>query len=483
MNAVLFWKEYRQQRSLWLAILVLAVGVSEALTRYFGPIPIDRYSLGPRVLDPEFALFSLTATYGVISGALLLAAEKEEGTLAFLDSLAGLRTSLWVRKCVAGVVLTVSQGLVVAGLALVLGLCKTETAVWLPLVALDALAWGLLGGSLCSTGMAAVLVGIALMAGSWALGFLWPDPVVLFLIQSSLDLGAVWLSWRIFCREDLTRGVRSYFPIVPSSRLAGQQTALSPHSRHALAWLIARQGRLVLVGGLLSAVLLGWFVQLPAGRILWPVGTLLMGLACGLAVFHPDQDGGATFFAAQRMPPGRIWSWKIAIWSLGLCVMLVLIWDTAGIVYQVEQSGRLRDFEEEVLLRVEEARGWVNNWFPFRDEPGDETGFLLIILWPVYGFCVGQFAGLIARRSIHALFLGLSLSLLLIGFWLPSLFVGGLPAWQPLGVAGLFLVATWLMMRPWMAGRLWSSRPLAGVVSILLLMATCVVGCLWYRTV
>ena len=40
-------------------------------------------------------VFCLVVTYGLVSGALLLAGELDEGTMVFLDCLTGQRGTLW----------------------------------------------------------------------------------------------------------------------------------------------------------------------------------------------------------------------------------------------------------------------------------------------------------------------------------------------------------------------------------------------------
>ena len=47
----------------------------------------------------------VAVVYGVVAGAMLLAGDKEDGTLDFLDSLTGRRSALFARKVIAGVLL------------------------------------------------------------------------------------------------------------------------------------------------------------------------------------------------------------------------------------------------------------------------------------------------------------------------------------------------------------------------------------------
>src|SRR5580765_2207645 len=170
MTAVLIWKEYRQQRPVWLAILVLSVLLIVSLGAAFG----DGTGLevfGDRKLRAGLVItvLCMTITFGVISGAMLLAGEDEEGTQVYLDSLTGRRRPLWVSKCIAGACLTLYLSAVMGVVSLALGFGNWKTTFALPLVGLDALIWGLLGGALCRTVLKAVLVGIFFMIQSWAL--------------------------------------------------------------------------------------------------------------------------------------------------------------------------------------------------------------------------------------------------------------------------------------------------------------------------
>src|SRR5439155_1382335 len=80
---------------------------------------------------------TLIVSFGVVSGALLLAGDKDDGTMDFLERLAGGRGSLWARKCLAGALFALTQGLVLAGLAVGLGFGPWEFLLALPLLGLD----------------------------------------------------------------------------------------------------------------------------------------------------------------------------------------------------------------------------------------------------------------------------------------------------------------------------------------------------------
>src|SRR5579872_4394857 len=118
MTAVILWKEYRHQRSFWLAIALLAVLLVISLSSTMAQGSGMQVFEEERVRDALIlVVVVLSISYGLVSGALLLAGESDDGTLVFLDSLSGWRGPLWVRKCLAGAVLTLAMGLALAVLA------------------------------------------------------------------------------------------------------------------------------------------------------------------------------------------------------------------------------------------------------------------------------------------------------------------------------------------------------------------------------
>ena len=124
-------------------------------------------------------------------------------------------------------------------------------------------------------------------------------------------------------------------------------------------WLAFRQGRWVLAACLAGALLLGFTVHL-APLSLWPLGSLVLGLVCGLAAFVPDQREGHRFLGAQRFPPGTVWAVKLLFWGSALLGLAALAWsvDRAGGIVLFPVSG----------LQSSELRGY--RWY---DELGDRA--------------------------------------------------------------------------------------------------------------
>src|SRR5262249_14139974 len=148
--------------------------------------------------------------------------------------------------------------------------------------------------------------GIGLFMGSLAVAnwllFLFgatsSDPGV--LLVGLMGIGGTYASRRVFCIPDRDR------LMVRQSLRPGRR--LMPGSWRSLLWLCVRQGRVQLYITLAGAFILGLAIP-KAPLILWPAGTMILGLACGLAVFGYEQTGEQNgFLAAQRFPAGRLWT-------------------------------------------------------------------------------------------------------------------------------------------------------------------------------
>jgi hypothetical protein len=464
MNHVLLWKEYRQQRAIWLAIailgmlLVLILGF--ALGQGAGLEVFRDGSIRPTLIT---IILALGVTFGIVSGAMLLAGEKEDRTLDFLDGLSGQRGLVWRQKAAAGALFTLAQAMVMALLLAFLGLGSWRTGLTVLYWCLDGLAWGLFGGALCKKVLTAVLAGILCMASTWLLALFVNTNLALYLGKAMLAGAGVLYSRKIFCQDDPSRQITSRK--IPFTRLV-------PISWRVLLWLSFRQGRWVLVGGLAFAVVLGLTVNL-APLILWPIGTLLIGLACGLAAFCPDQGDGNRFLGAQRFTPGRIWCVKVIFWATCALGLTALAWGMA-------MSIRYQLFPE--VFNRSSHQSWVDDWIPWQWRQA--SGPLIFLgFCPFYGFLCGQFLSLVMPRPVLAVILSVFLTPLLVTIWLPSLIFGGVPIWQSLIVPALLLVTTRLAMWPWTCGRLVAAKSLVAIIGAVALMVLSVAGCLWYRAV
>jgi hypothetical protein len=465
MNAAICWKEYRQQRGLWVAVaalaLLLAIAIGASVGRGSGLAVFQDERVRSALI---WIGYSMAIAYGLACGALLLAEEKENTTLVFLDTLPAARQVIWEAKVASGFLLSISEGLLLAAVVLWLGSVSWELALYVPLLSADALIWGLVGGALCRNVLLAVLTGIGLMAVSWVLPLPMNWAPVLFAMKIAFAILGVLLSRRFFCEPDRNRGIYT-------QRLGQLTPRAEPGLKpwRVMMWLIVRQGRWVLVALVPACVGLGFAVN-RAPLILYPAATLIVGLVCGLATFVPEQSGRhQNFLGGQRFPPGRIWMYKICFWAVAAIVFTAFLWFVAVGTSLIANANAVAD------------RGlnnfWQENWGGrlLLDVP------LFLSLWPIYGFCVGQFCAIWAARPVIAAILAAVLGIVLSLLWLPSVLFGGVYLWQVLGVPVLLLLGTRLFFWRWLTGQLYTLRSWLGLSSVSLAAVLWLVAGLWYR--
>lgn len=441
MNYTLLWKEYRQQRAVWWAIVVLGilmvVGLSEALTPG-GFFYLDRDDRLRPVLI--VLLLCLAIAYGVVCGALLLAGEKDDGTLTYLDIHSVDRGPVWQAKLGAGILFSFTQGIALGGILLFSRLGTWQLAVIVLGITLDALLYGLLGGALCPTVFTAVLAGVVLLAGTFAVALLTAGPIAA-IIKILFATASIYVAYRQFCEPDLNR----------RASLQAPSQVVSPRAWRVLVWLMAQQGRWLLAIGTAAAILGALAVnQLPL--VSWPLLTWALSLACGLAMFSPEQIGEQQkFLGAWRIPPTLFWGIKLAFWGGSAVGLSALLWVTA-FGFLLLQGSHTGAFTGDYGF-------WRDRWL----SPGILRGMdvrLLLVLWPLYGFTFGQYFAQLARRPILATILAAGGSGLALAFWVPSVIAGGLALWQVAIPPILLLVATRAGMWPWMSSRLQTLRPM-----------------------
>jgi hypothetical protein len=483
MIRTLAWKEYREQRGLWLAIALVAV----LATLNIGLLArggLERASHDTEIRMIMLAvLFNLIAAQGLVCGAQLFAGEKEPGTLAFLDVLSGLRRPLWRTKLLVGTLLTLGQALVLFVIIYVLQLGSWAYLLALVVVGLLTFLWGTLGGALCNTVFPAILTGIALAAANvvfmslalmvieylfFGVKFASParsdiaqaipaSPAVLIVLQIGLAVGALAVSWRRFCAPDRARGRCR-------ERLAAAPRSKARHQWYKLVWLAARQGRWLMVPMMGLSILAGLALH-RAPVLLWPLISLAIGLICGLAVFAPEQAGEQDrFLGAQRLPPGHVWLVKTLFWLLVAAALFGLV---------VLASLGQRD-----LNSVHRTESGVPGVLLSSENVG-----LFLAMWAVYGFCFGQYGSLLSRKIAVSGALSAGGAMLFLALWLPSLVVGGVQNWQVLAVPLVLLLATRLNVWIWFSGMLYTRRHLVGLVACCLAVAVWMGANLWHRAV
>ena len=221
--------------------------------------------------------------------------------------------------------------------------------------------------------------------------------------------------------------------------------------REVLWWLTLQQARplfWMLGGGFFAIGLL-----VPSNsQFLWPLATLLLGVACGTAAFAEEQrDLSFQFLSSQHFPLQTIWRSKILFW-LTAAILLAFVMLLGGLVV----SGGRAFFNPRVA-------------FPpsFDGTLRDLMGPTLFFgVWLVYGFGAGQLFVMLCRKNMLALLVSFLVAGTALGLWLPSVLCGGMSGWQLWAAPLIVLLATWSLMRAWSSGRIMERRPLAALVGL-----------------
>jgi hypothetical protein len=465
----LCWKEYREHRWLWLLMAGMTVVLVVALTLVLAPSGLGS-AQGQQTRDILTGLvLVMGVTYGLVCGSVMLAGEHEGGTQVFLDTLSGRRAPVWKGKALAGAGLTLAQALLLVGLVPIFGLGFAKSPgsiVWLlPVLALDGYAWGLAASAVAPTAFLAAIFGSLFLGQAYGVVLGVGGLGITIPLRTALALGAVAFSRWKYCAPDRLR-----LAPAPAPLTVLRARAVRTSGWRVLLWLTWRQGKVEAFVVLAVAVLLGLSLAL-TDPLLVVSTALLVGVACGTAVFADEQAGGSfRFLGDQRLPPGRVWAvktlcwfvWAVAATGAALIGMALLMAARSG----ERSAGRTSSLLDDLLGR----------------EPSLHIlGIVGTALALVYGFVAGQLSGLVFRRRLAALAVAGSTGAVLTTLWLPSVLLGGLPWWQLFGPPLLLLAGGRLVMWWWASDRLTALRPMACLVGCVLLSALWMAGSLWWR--
>lgn len=465
MLRAVIWKEIREQGLIGLSLVVLGSGVIAAAATLADP-PGNPASSADVVRSLGAGLLStlmLSVTAGMVCGGAVFAAEREAGTMAFLDSLPGTRAQVWRSKLAAGVLLAASQIAVLLGVAAALGLLPGfGWARAIAVFALLAFVWGVFGSTLSRTTLGSVgvaipsaalasvvvLVPILLLSrGTGAQAFRGPEAALFLVGMFALPLA---LSAWLFTQPDRARA---------SDDDAGDPTTHAERDRRsrlggrALVWLTLRQLRAP--GAVLAAFALVFGLSLLPAEVqlmlTWPGLALAAGVLTGVTAFADEQTrGSARFWGEQRLPVGRVWLVKVGLHALACVGLLLLLAAPTAIRSQFQERASLR---EHTLLGV-----------VFRTTMLDELsyqGWKYLLVPAAYGFAAGHLCGLTFRKLVVACGVaGIVGGVGAVG-WGPSLLAGGLAHWQVWLPPAVLLVTARLMIPAWASDRVLSTATLA----------------------
>ncbi|HVK14400.1 MAG TPA: ABC transporter permease [Gemmataceae bacterium] len=450
MIRAIFWKEFREQWVVALAILLFG-GLALALMAEFTDAAAGSgwVSLGAREVMPA----GLAYLAGAVCGAILLADEKEVGTLEFLDTLPSRRRDLWIGKALFGLTATVLQAVVIGGLSAALRIDARFTTpgyvVSLVMVGLVAFGWGMFGGALARSVLGAVFMGslwigpVAIaVAVAFALAFGGRQVNRMFSavqgIAYALTLAGIGLAgagwW--FTRPDRDR-LRPPEVTPAGRRVHAVGRGWFPGLR-ALVWLSARQAVWITVGAAACALLAGAGMLAPDAQPLftWPALTLILGVTAGVTALGEEQVRGvAQFWAERRLPLGRLWLVKVV-------VHFVIAVGAGLIAYAMLLAGSWDEpFRTRLVVEL-------------RPEYGR---FLLLAL--VYGFVFGHLAGMAFRKAVVGSLVAVVTAAAFAGLLIPEVIGGGAQWWQVWGPAVVLLLTARVLVYPWATGRVLTRGP------------------------
>jgi hypothetical protein len=474
--ASLVWKEYREHRSIWIAMAVVTVASLVIATEWQLP---QGWKQGEQdsVASIVAAAFILSGMYGLVCGAMMFAGERESRGMPFLDTLPLGRGELWWAKLFIGAVFVLLFSAVVIATGAALGLVGRGAihpvlTLLVPAVALESYVLGLCASTFCRTVLTAVAVaallpmpvlgfcsGMLLAVHPTEGGTFALVPVVL-VFHGLAMVGALGMSLSFFYDRDFEKR----FALKPAASSYGTVAPKrQPRRYEVMLWLSLRRGGIL--AGVLAVVGFLMGLGLPAvGAALWPVAALFLGVACGTAVFAGEQfEGSFKFWGDQRLPVGWLWLRRTALWG-GIMVGVAGLMLLAALLHVV---GKERGAGEEAGPLLDKALGLPANVFGL----GGALAFL--VLWPAYGFAVGQLCCLVWRKTAVAVVVALMTAAGAASLWVPSLVGGGLHLVQVLGAPLLLLGACRVALWDWVTDRLRTRQAVARLVGGV------VIACAW----
>jgi hypothetical protein len=481
MFPALLYKEYREHRSIWLALALVGAGVLVGIPLFYQPEP-SQQEMFQEVLGIIATV--LAWTYGLVCGAMLLAGEREVGTQGFLDMLPTARLPLWLVKCIIGALFVYLQVALLAVQALLGGFYPPGQPVAGVLVFLAAgmigFSWGMLFSALTRNVLNAI--GLALLCQLTLLPLLsfvvffgltilshlfdvrWGGDIIPMSVTGLVMLVApLPLSALEYSRVDRTRR--------PIRLYGGPRLERARSASSAVRWLAWRQLRGVFLGLMIFSLLAGLAV-IGRGLFSWPLLSLGLGAFCGVIAFLDEQSGAYRLLGEQRFPLGTIWRVKVGMLFLAVlaCSLLMLVPAIMAHLFLPTHAPH-SDPRDSFAVRIF-GTPLMGELIPIG---------LFLFLWPMYGFAIGNVCGLLFRKPLVAMVVAFGLGILLAGVWAPSLMLGGLHLWQVAGVPFVLLVCARLLIHVWASDRLLSWTTASYVAATVVLCAGMFALGLWYR--
>jgi hypothetical protein len=463
----MIWKEVREQGLIIFMLAALGSGLLIAAAMFADP-PSPTASPGDVIGTlgiGKLLAVMLIVTAGMVCGGVLFAAERESGTMSFLDALPCPRRSMWWAKVVAGAVLITMEGALLAAVALLAGIVDATDVGRLVVYATMAFAWGVFGSTHARTTLGAV--GLAIPAATLAaFAFLFPITLLFSPTGTGMPRSTGWLLFEILM-VITPLGLSVWrFTALDRQRLANESerpgqgllhelpssTRAAGWGLSATAWLAYRQLRGPVMVLSLFALLFGFGFFVPEIRpvFVWPPLALVAGVIVGVMVFGDEQSNRLqAFWGEFRLPLGRVWAVKVAVAGCGLVLLLVVLALPLFVRSQIQPGSYA--YHASLLSKMFQSRLFDElGWFRWK----------YLVMPAVYGFVFGHLCGLLFRKMVVACGVATMLGGVVAAVWIPSLLAGGVKHWQLWLPALVVLVAGRWLLRPWSAERLLNRGPL-----------------------
>lgn len=463
MIRAVVWKELREQGLIAVLLAVLGGALLIAAAAFADP---------PSPTAPATDVFAslgagrilalmLVATAGMVCGGALFAAEKEAGTLPFLDALPTHRAAVWRAKIAAGLALAAAVVAVLLAVTAAAGLGDAAFVRRLVVYAVLAFAWGTFGSSVARTTLGAV--GAAVPAAvTAAVACLLPIYLFLSYPGSGMPRPIGWLLFDVLMIAIPLGGSAWLFTAPDRARAAARTADALPGGARgrpgfgvvAVAWLTVRQLRVsgrVLCG---FAVAVGWIIQRPEFTLqplfVWPAFALAAGVVTGVLMFGDEQvHRTGAYWGEYRLPVGRAWWVKVAI-HLGLLLVVLGLLALPGVLRAQLDPDARAGYGSSLLSAVFRSRLFV--------ELGAQ-GWKYALVPAAYGFAFGHVCGLLFKKPVVACGVAAMLGGVGAAAWGPSLLAGGASHWQVWAPAAAVLLTGRLLVRAWAADRIGTRGP------------------------
>jgi hypothetical protein len=518
MNRTIFgrlmWKEYRLQRSLWIAMAVLALVVML-------PAFVFVHQKDERLQALYWIAMTVSAFYGLGCGASLFAGERENGTYEFQRLFPVTARQVFCGKTAFAFLSLAALFAATWAFAMVLNagvLPKAELCgmMWtsLGVFGVELLLWAILFSLLTKRVLVAAVFGVAVPSCIM-------QSVVPFLVWSPERLQAAllprlaivaclaavdfWLGWRWFLPQvhsDLARGARAAKKKgTTASDLNVAAKYLKPTwlgELGRLVWQHWRQSRgmFLLFSLLVVPIMLVFFEENtrhmigyasvcldPANIVMVLLASVvaLLGLSLmGTCTFQADQRRNSFRFLADRgMAPSRIW-WSRQVLTMFFSIAMPLVFIVLAIAAAILRAklfspmGGMPRFNE--LSRL------------LGDAPASQrftillqiVAYVLLAITVVPG-AIGQFCSMFIRSSFLAGFVSVILTAIALAWcWLMWLWQLNW-LWSVLPMVVALFVATYLHTADWLVERRGPRTWLRPGIALLLPMAAILVTIPLYR--